>query len=165
MFFFFIHMLCFPQAWLLALLAAQRDNRLALLHLGHMHQQGLHGFPKDPDLAYAYYSNIAKQTTLDRQNPSPQQVIYVFYIAKYSKRNQSVLECRSWEETLIFVLMLYLKQYLLGFYMQFLLQANPISLACMFNVNLCPNLKSVQHQLDYLPGLPCNLPNNSKLAS
>uniref|UniRef100_A0A3Q2CCQ0 Protein sel-1 homolog 3-like n=1 Tax=Cyprinodon variegatus TaxID=28743 RepID=A0A3Q2CCQ0_CYPVA len=73
MFFFFIHMLCFPQAWLLALLAAQRDNRLALLHLGHLHQQGLHGFPKDPDLAYAYYANIAKQTTLDRQNPSPQQ--------------------------------------------------------------------------------------------
>uniref|UniRef100_A0A3Q2GAP8 Protein sel-1 homolog 3-like n=1 Tax=Cyprinodon variegatus TaxID=28743 RepID=A0A3Q2GAP8_CYPVA len=61
------------KAWLLALLAAQRDNRLALLHLGHLHQQGLHGFPKDPDLAYAYYANIAKQTTLDRQNPSPQQ--------------------------------------------------------------------------------------------
>ncbi|XP_043976245.1 protein sel-1 homolog 3 isoform X2 [Gambusia affinis] len=61
------------KAWLLALLAAQRDHRLALLHLGHVHQRGLHGLPKDPDLAYAYYANIAKQTTLDRHNPTPQQ--------------------------------------------------------------------------------------------
>uniref|UniRef100_A0A3B5L5T4 Uncharacterized protein n=1 Tax=Xiphophorus couchianus TaxID=32473 RepID=A0A3B5L5T4_9TELE len=65
--------LCWSQAWLLALLAAQRDHRLALLHLGHVHQRGLHGLPKDPDLAYAYYANIAKQTTLDRHNPTPQQ--------------------------------------------------------------------------------------------
>ncbi|MEQ2303872.1 hypothetical protein AMECASPLE_021236 [Ameca splendens] len=61
------------KAWLLSLLGAQRDDRLALLRLGYMHQQGLHGFPKDPDLAYAYYANIAKQTTLDLHNPTPQQ--------------------------------------------------------------------------------------------
>lgn len=68
--------LCAVQAWLLALLAAQRDDRLALLHLGHLHHWGVHGHPADPDLAYAYYSNIAKQTTLDRVNPTPQQVMY-----------------------------------------------------------------------------------------
>ncbi|CAG6000615.1 unnamed protein product, partial [Menidia menidia] len=62
------------KAWLLALLAAQRDDRLALLHLGHLHHRGLHGLPTDPDLAYAYYSNIARQTTLDRENPTPQQI-------------------------------------------------------------------------------------------
>ncbi|XP_067363252.1 protein sel-1 homolog 3 [Channa argus] len=61
------------KAFLLALLAAQKDYRLALLHLGHLHHQGLLGAPKDPDLAYGYYANIAKQTTLDRHNPSPQQ--------------------------------------------------------------------------------------------
>lgn len=61
------------KAWLLALLAAQKDDRLALLHLGHLHHQGLHGLPPDPDLAYAYYANIAKQTTFDRHNPTPQQ--------------------------------------------------------------------------------------------
>uniref|UniRef100_A0A3Q0SMU5 Si:dkey-24p1.6 n=1 Tax=Amphilophus citrinellus TaxID=61819 RepID=A0A3Q0SMU5_AMPCI len=61
------------KAWLLGLLGAQRDDRLALLHLGHLHQQGLQGQPVDPDLAYAYYANIAHQTTLDRHNPSPQQ--------------------------------------------------------------------------------------------
>lgn len=61
------------KSWLLALLAAQSDDRLALLHLGHLHQQGLHGLPTDPDLAYAYYANIAKQTTLDRHNHTAQQ--------------------------------------------------------------------------------------------
>uniref|UniRef100_A0A3Q3A6V1 Protein sel-1 homolog 3-like n=1 Tax=Kryptolebias marmoratus TaxID=37003 RepID=A0A3Q3A6V1_KRYMA len=60
-------------AWLLALVAAQKDDRLALLHLGHLHHQGVDGFPADPDLAYAYYANIAKQTILDRQDPTPQQ--------------------------------------------------------------------------------------------
>lgn len=66
------------QAWLLALLAAQKDDRLALLHLGHLHHLGLHGAPTDPDLAYGYYANIAQQTTLDRLNPTPEQVMYAF---------------------------------------------------------------------------------------
>ncbi|XP_029965139.1 protein sel-1 homolog 3 isoform X2 [Salarias fasciatus] len=61
------------KSWLLALLAAQSDHRLALLHLGHLHQQGLRGLPSDPDLAYAYYANVAKQTTLDRHNHTAQQ--------------------------------------------------------------------------------------------
>ncbi|XP_074535817.1 protein sel-1 homolog 3 [Halichoeres trimaculatus] len=61
------------KSWLLALLAAQKDDRLALLHLGHLHHQGLHGLPVDPALAYAYYANIALQTALDRQNPTPEQ--------------------------------------------------------------------------------------------
>lgn len=73
--------LCLVQAWLLALLAAQKDERLALLRLGHLHHQGLHGLPTDPDLAYAYYANIAKQTTLDRLNPTPQQVVEVLVTA------------------------------------------------------------------------------------
>ncbi|XP_060928555.1 protein sel-1 homolog 3 [Limanda limanda] len=61
------------KAWLLALVAAQRDDRLAHLHLGHRHHGGLHGLPTDPDLAYAYYANIAKQTTLDKLSPTPEQ--------------------------------------------------------------------------------------------
>lgn len=68
--------LCLAQAWLLALLAAQKDDRLALLHLGHLHHQGVHGLSTDHDLAYAYYANIAKQTTLDRLNPTPEQVMF-----------------------------------------------------------------------------------------
>lgn len=76
-FFLSLVSLCVTQLWLLALLAAQRDDRLALLQLGHMHHQGVHGLPVDPDLAYAYYANIAQQTTLDRHNPSSEQVMYV----------------------------------------------------------------------------------------
>lgn len=67
--------LCGTQAWLLALLAAQRDDRLALLQLGHVHHQGVHGLSVDPDLAYAYYANIAQQTRLDRHNPNSDQVM------------------------------------------------------------------------------------------
>nr|XP_040048705.1 protein sel-1 homolog 3 [Gasterosteus aculeatus aculeatus] len=62
------------KAWLLALLAAQKDQRLALLRLGHLHHLGVDGLPTDPDLAYAYYANIAQQTTLDRHNPVPEQI-------------------------------------------------------------------------------------------
>ncbi|KAM4627603.1 protein sel-1 homolog 3 [Polymixia lowei] len=61
------------KAWLLALMAAQKDSRLALLHLGHLHHQGDHGVIQDPDLAFAYYFNIAKQTSLDRLKPSAKQ--------------------------------------------------------------------------------------------
>ncbi|XP_012736810.2 protein sel-1 homolog 3 [Fundulus heteroclitus] len=86
------------KAWLLALLAAQRDDRLALLHLGHIHQQGLHGFPRDPDLAYAYYANIAKQTTLDRHNPTPQQTfVEVVYL-----NNDEALNLQTNEDHHIF---------------------------------------------------------------
>ncbi|XP_061073993.1 protein sel-1 homolog 3 [Conger conger] len=61
------------KAWLLSLLAAQQDWRLALLRLGHLHHLGDHGVPADPPLSYAYYSNIASQTASDVQNPSPHQ--------------------------------------------------------------------------------------------
>lgn len=74
--FYTLSLLCVAQAWLLALLAAQKDDRMALLHLGYLHHQGLLGLPTDPDLAYAYYVNIAKQTTVDRHNPTPEQVMY-----------------------------------------------------------------------------------------
>lgn len=76
-FFFFptLVSLCGTQAWLLALLAAQRDDRLALLQLGHVHHQGVHGLSLDPDLAYGYYANIAEQTRLDRHNPNSDQVM------------------------------------------------------------------------------------------
>ncbi|KAM4565603.1 protein sel-1 homolog 3 [Odontesthes bonariensis] len=86
------------KAWLLALLAAQRDDRLALLHLGHLHHRGLHGLPTDPDLAYAYYANIAKQTTLDRQNPTPQQT----FVEAVYLNNDEVLNLQTNEGHHIF---------------------------------------------------------------
>lgn len=62
------------QAWLFSLLAAQKDWRLALLRLGHMHHVGDLEMTPDRDLSYAYYINIARQTSIDQKNPSPQQV-------------------------------------------------------------------------------------------
>ncbi|XP_035536148.1 protein sel-1 homolog 3 [Morone saxatilis] len=86
------------KAWLLALLGAQNDDRLALLHLGHLHHQGLHGLPTDPDLAYAYYANIAKQTTLDRLNPTPQQT----FVEAVYLNNDEVLNVQTNEDHHIF---------------------------------------------------------------
>ncbi|KAK3546865.1 hypothetical protein QTP86_003749 [Hemibagrus guttatus] len=48
-----------------SLMAGVGDERLALLHLGYKHMQGLDGFPKDQDMAYGYYANVAKQTIID----------------------------------------------------------------------------------------------------
>ncbi|XP_048837562.1 protein sel-1 homolog 3 isoform X1 [Brienomyrus brachyistius] len=61
------------KARLLSLLAAQQDWRLALLQLGHLHHLGEQDVPADAAQAYAYYSNIAAQTAIDRQNPSAKQ--------------------------------------------------------------------------------------------
>ncbi|XP_071781443.2 protein sel-1 homolog 3 [Centroberyx gerrardi] len=86
------------KAWLLTLLAAQKDYRLALLHLGHLHHQGDHGIPPDPDLAYAYYANIAKQTTSDRHNPSPNQT----FVESVYLNNEEVLNLQTSENHHIF---------------------------------------------------------------
>ncbi|XP_066533515.1 protein sel-1 homolog 3 [Hoplias malabaricus] len=61
------------KAWLLSLLSAQKDWRLALLRLGHLHHVGDLPVLPDPDLSYAYYANIAKQTSSDRLAPSSGQ--------------------------------------------------------------------------------------------
>ncbi|KAM6988401.1 protein sel-1 homolog 3 [Tautogolabrus adspersus] len=79
------------KSWLLALLAAQKDDRLALLHLGHMHHQGLHGLPTDPALAYAYYANIAKQTASDRHDPTPEQT----FVEAVYLNNEEVLNLQT----------------------------------------------------------------------
>lgn len=61
------------KAWLLSLLAAQGDWRLALLRLGHMHHVGDVDMTPDPELSYAYYINIARQTSTDHKTPTPEQ--------------------------------------------------------------------------------------------
>uniref|UniRef100_A0A8C7TG90 Si:dkey-24p1.6 n=1 Tax=Oncorhynchus mykiss TaxID=8022 RepID=A0A8C7TG90_ONCMY len=89
---------CILQAWLLSLLSAQKDWRLALLRLGHLHQLGEHGIPPDSDLAYAYYSNIAKQTSSDHHNPSPQQM----FVESIYLNNEEVLRFQTNENHDIF---------------------------------------------------------------
>ncbi|KAI5609201.1 protein sel-1-like 3-like [Silurus asotus] len=48
-----------------SLIGGVQDERLALLHLGYKHMQGLDGFPKDQDTAYGYYANVGRQTSID----------------------------------------------------------------------------------------------------
>ncbi|XP_030642572.1 protein sel-1 homolog 3 [Chanos chanos] len=55
------------QGHVYSLIGAVRDDRLALLHLGYKHMQGLDGFPKDYDMAYGYYANVGRQTSIDRE--------------------------------------------------------------------------------------------------
>ncbi|XP_077396539.1 protein sel-1 homolog 3 isoform X2 [Festucalex cinctus] len=86
------------KAWMLALLAAQKDHRLALLQLGHLHHQGHHGVHADEDVAYAYYANLAKQTIVDRQNPSPAQV----YVEDIYLHNEEILSLQTNKDHHIF---------------------------------------------------------------
>ncbi|KAJ8397472.1 hypothetical protein AAFF_G00437480 [Aldrovandia affinis] len=55
------------QGHVYSLIAAQADERLALMHLGYKHAQGIDGFPRDYGMAYSYYANVGKQTCADRQ--------------------------------------------------------------------------------------------------
>ncbi|XP_019721087.1 protein sel-1 homolog 3 isoform X2 [Hippocampus comes] len=86
------------KAWLLALLAAQKSHRLALLQLGHLHHLGLHGVSADEDVAYAYYANAAKRTIADRQNPTPKQV----YVEDVYLHNDEILGLQTNENHHIF---------------------------------------------------------------
>ncbi|KAM8975692.1 protein sel-1 homolog 3-like [Pelodytes ibericus] len=55
------------------LLAAQKDERLSQMSLGHKHHMGVDNYPLDYHLSYAYYSNVALQTTKDRLHPDKNQ--------------------------------------------------------------------------------------------
>ncbi|XP_063778147.1 protein sel-1 homolog 3 isoform X1 [Pseudophryne corroboree] len=54
------------QALLYGLVAAQGEDRLALLKLGYKHLHGIDHHSLDLDIAFAYYMNVAKKTQKDR---------------------------------------------------------------------------------------------------
>ncbi|XP_053107817.1 protein sel-1 homolog 3 isoform X2 [Hemicordylus capensis] len=56
------------QGLLYSLVAAQGADRLALLSLGYKHYQGIHGYPRDLEMSYAYYSDVAVKTPRDHQH-------------------------------------------------------------------------------------------------
>ncbi|XP_031431035.1 protein sel-1 homolog 3 [Clupea harengus] len=64
------------QGHVYSLIGAGADDRLALLHLGYKHAYGLDGFPRDHAVAYSYYINIGRQTSIDKDRvEDPQQYI------------------------------------------------------------------------------------------
>ncbi|XP_029906417.1 protein sel-1 homolog 3 [Myripristis murdjan] len=56
-----------------SLIGALGDNRLALMHIGYKHTQGIDQFPKDFDMACSYYSNVGVQSIIDRGNMQEKQ--------------------------------------------------------------------------------------------
>ncbi|XP_059923203.1 protein sel-1 homolog 3 [Gadus macrocephalus] len=57
------------QGHVYSLMGALGDHRLALMHLGYKHSQGLDGFPRDLEVAYSCYANTATQTVSDDERP------------------------------------------------------------------------------------------------
>lgn len=68
----------FSQGHVYSLIGGVSDDRLALMHLGYKHMQGLDGFPKDQNTAYGYYSNIGTQTSIDCNKVQDSSVSYTF---------------------------------------------------------------------------------------
>ncbi|XP_054855526.1 protein sel-1 homolog 3 [Eublepharis macularius] len=61
------------QGLLYSLIAAQGGDRLALISLGYKHYQGINGYPRDLELSYAYYSDVAVKTPRDHQRAEGDQ--------------------------------------------------------------------------------------------
>ncbi|XP_029457826.1 protein sel-1 homolog 3-like [Rhinatrema bivittatum] len=81
------------------LIAAQADERLAELQLGHKHHLGVDGFPVDYELSYAYYANVAKQTMVDRLEPSKNQS----YVENIRLTDEEALKVQTKENSHLFV--------------------------------------------------------------
>ncbi|XP_071989725.1 protein sel-1 homolog 3-like [Engystomops pustulosus] len=82
-----------------SLIAAQNDERLSLLSLGHKHHLGVDGFPLDYDLSYGYYSNIARQTMADRLQPDRHQA----YVEHIRLTDEEVLKQQTKENDDLFM--------------------------------------------------------------
>ncbi|KAM3831833.1 protein sel-1 homolog 3 isoform 2-T2 [Vipera latastei] len=61
------------QGLLYSLVAAQEGDRLALMNLGYKHFRGVNNYPQDPEVSYAYYSDVALKTPRDQQNLAGEQ--------------------------------------------------------------------------------------------
>ncbi|KAL8207563.1 UNVERIFIED_CONTAM: hypothetical protein K2H54_058974 [Gekko kuhli] len=61
------------QGLLYSLIAAQGGDRLALISLGYKHYQGINGYPRDLEMSYAYYSDVAVKTPRDHQHAEGDQ--------------------------------------------------------------------------------------------
>lgn len=67
-------LVCGFQGHVYSLIGALGDDRFALMHAGYKHTLGADGFPKDLDLAYAYYSNVGAQSSIDHSQAHEMEV-------------------------------------------------------------------------------------------
>eukprot|EP00062_Callorhinchus_milii_P004992 gi/632943988/ref/XP_007887256.1/ PREDICTED: protein sel-1 homolog 3 [Callorhinchus milii] len=63
------------QSLLYSMVAAQGKDRLALMHLGYKHYQGIDGYFLDYDMSFGYYISVAKMTVQDRQALEGEQAL------------------------------------------------------------------------------------------
>ncbi|KAG8453122.1 hypothetical protein GDO86_004805 [Hymenochirus boettgeri] len=91
------------KALLFKLVSAQRDERLSLLSLGHKHHLGADNYPVDYGLSYAYYSNIARQTMVDRLRPEKEQA----YVENIRLIDEDVLKMQTKEDDDLFMWLRY----------------------------------------------------------
>ncbi|CAL8252127.1 unnamed protein product [Merluccius merluccius] len=75
------------QGHVYSLMGALGDHRLALMHLGYKHSQGLDGFPRDLDVAYSCYANTATQTVSDDDRPHENHQYVVEHIHLNNKEH------------------------------------------------------------------------------
>ncbi|XP_078402053.1 protein sel-1 homolog 3-like [Cetorhinus maximus] len=91
------------QGLLYSLLAAQGNDRLALMHLGYKHDQGIDGYALDDDISYSYYLNVAQQTVNDRHEFDGEQA----FVEQVRLMDKSALQSQTKENDDLFLWLRY----------------------------------------------------------
>ncbi|XP_051866335.1 protein sel-1 homolog 3-like isoform X2 [Pristis pectinata] len=91
------------KGMLYSLVAAQGNDRLALMHLGYKHDQGIDGYPLDYDASYGYYLNIAQHTIKDRHVFDGEQA----FVEPIRLMDDSVLQRQTKENHDLFIWLRY----------------------------------------------------------
>ncbi|XP_072920980.1 protein sel-1 homolog 3-like isoform X3 [Hemitrygon akajei] len=91
------------KGMLYSLVAAQGNDRLALMHLGYKHNQGIDGYSWDYDASYGYYLNIAQRTVKDRHVFDGEQA----FVESIRLMDDSVLQRQTKENHDLFIWLKY----------------------------------------------------------
>ncbi|XP_062899407.1 protein sel-1 homolog 3-like isoform X5 [Mobula hypostoma] len=91
------------KGMLYSLVAAQGNDRLALMHLGYKHNQGIDGYSWDYDASYGYYLNIAQRTVKDRHVFDGEQA----FVEPIRLMDDSVLQRQTKENHDLFIWLRY----------------------------------------------------------
>nr|XP_034969393.1 LOW QUALITY PROTEIN: protein sel-1 homolog 3 [Zootoca vivipara] len=87
------------QGLLYSLVAAQGGDRLALMSLGYKHYQAINGYPRDLELSYAYYSDVALKTPRDQHASEGDQA----FVETIRLRDEELLKAQTKENGDIFM--------------------------------------------------------------
>ncbi|XP_062991190.1 protein sel-1 homolog 3 [Elgaria multicarinata webbii] len=87
------------QGLLYSLVAAQGGDRLALMNLGYKHYQGINGYPRDLEVSYAYYSDVAVKTPRDQHTMDGDQA----FVEEIRLKDDELLKAQTKENGDIFM--------------------------------------------------------------